>query len=190
MFKDSRSGYGLCTILLHWISALVIFVLFGLGIFMVELDYYDAWYHRAPSLHISLGLTLLILTLIRFSWRILNPKPAPLPTYTNMTHWLATAMKYAFYIVIFALIVTGYLMTTAEGKPASLFGLLDIPMTLQLGPDGVDSAGELHELLAWGIILLTLMHAGAALVHHFVIRDSTLVRIIRPTKAKPDIRKD
>ena len=71
MIKDHSSGFGLLSIVLHWVSALLIVVLFGLGLYMVGLSYYDPWYNRAPSLHISLGLLVLLLTLIRIVWRLL-----------------------------------------------------------------------------------------------------------------------
>lgn len=182
MLKDSNSGYGLLTILLHWVSALLIIFLFGLGFYMVDLGYYDPWYHRGPALHISLGLVLLLLMSVRIFWRLINPQPVPLPTYTRSTRLLSGAMKYLLYIFIIAVISTGYLVTTAEGKPASMFGLVDFPIIVQLGPDGVDRAGSLHELLAWGIVILALLHAAAALRHHFMIRDRTLVRMIKPAK--------
>lgn len=182
MLKDSSSGYGLVSILLHWISALLIIFLFALGIYMVDLGYYDPWYHRAPALHISVGLVLLLLTLALICWRIFNTRPQALATYSRTTQLLASAMKYALYLSILVLIATGYLVTTADGKPASLFGLIHFPVMIQLGPTGVDRAGLIHELLAWGIVLLAALHAAAALLHHFKIRDRTLIRMLKPVR--------
>lgn len=182
MLRDSDSGYGLFTILLHWISALLIIGLFAIGFYMVDLDYYDPWYHRLPSLHISFGLVLLLLMVARIIWRLSNPQPKPLPTYSRKTRLLATAMKYLLYMFVLVVIVTGYLITSADGKPASLFGLLDFPIIAQLESGGVDLAGRIHELLAWGIVLFAGLHAGAALMHHFVIRDRTLMRMLKPVK--------
>jgi cytochrome b561 len=182
MLKDSDSGYGVFSILLHWISALLIIFLFAIGFYMVDLDYYDPWYHRLPSLHISFGLVLLLFTVARIIWRLGNPQPKALPTYSRNTRLLATTMKYLLYIFVVVVIVTGYLITSADGKPASLFGLLDFPIIAQLEPDGVDRAGLIHELLAWGIVLFAGLHAGAALMHHFIIRDRTLVRMLKPVK--------
>jgi cytochrome b561 len=190
MLKDSRLGYGLLTIVLHWLCALFIVGLFGLGIYMVDLDYYDPWYHRAPALHVSIGLILLLLMALRLGWRAINSTPAPLPNYSRRTHWLATGMKYLLYIFILVVIATGYLITSAEGKPASLFGWVDFPIIAQLNPDGVDIAGEVHELLAWAIVLLAGLHAGAALMHHFVIRDKTLVRMLKPVKSSVTAKQD
>lgn len=185
MFKDSRSGYGLVTIVLHWVTALLIIFLFGLGLYMVDLDYYDPWYHRGPALHISFGLLLLLLMLMRIIWRLINPQPAPLPTYSRTTHLLASGMKYLLYLCIFVAIISGYLVTSADGKPPTMFGLIDFPIIMRLGPDGVDQAGLIHELLAWAIVSLSLLHAAAALRHHFMIGDRTLMRILKPIRKSP-----
>lgn len=182
MLKDSAAGYGLLTITLHWICALLIIFLFGLGIYMTGLDYYAEWYHKGPVLHISLGLTLLLLMVVRIVWRIFNKTPAALPTYSRTTTWLSTLVKYVFYVLILVVILSGYLITTAEGKSASLFDLVHFPSLTRLDATNIDRAGLIHELLAWAIVILAALHAIAALIHHFVIRDRTLVRMLKPTK--------
>jgi cytochrome b561 len=182
MIKDTHSGYGLITIVLHWLSALMIIFLFGLGYYMVDLDYYDPWYHRGPALHISVGLLLLVLTAVRILWRIFNPKPSALASYSRTTRWLSSALKYLLYFLIIALIITGYLITTSDGRAASMFGWLNFPVVIRLDAQGVDTAGNIHELFAWGVILLAALHALAALAHHFIFRDRTLVRMLKPQK--------
>jgi cytochrome b561 len=187
MLKDSSSGYGLITIVLHWLSAVLIVFLFALGFYMVDLGYYDPWYHRAPALHISVGLLLLLLTVVRLGWLLFNPKPVPLDSYSRATRLLSSIMKYLLYFIILVVITTGYLITSADGKSPSMFDLLDFPVFVQLESRGVDRAGEIHELFAWGLILLAAMHAAAALLHHFVKRDRTLVRMLKPQKNRPNI---
>lgn len=182
MIKDSSSGYGLITIVLHWISALMIIFLFGLGYYMVGLGYYDPWYHRGPALHISVGLMLLVLTVMRLLWRMVNPKPVPLASYSRTTRWLSAVMKYLLYFLIIVLIISGYLITTADGRAASMFGWVNFPVVIRLDAQGVDVAGKIHELFAWGVILLAALHALAALAHHFIFRDKTLVRMLKPPK--------
>lgn len=190
MIKDSPNGYGLLSILLHWVSALIVVGLFALGIYMVDLDYYDPWYHRAPWWHISFGLLLFLLTLARLLWRLLNPQPKPLPNYTRSVRLGSRLAKYLLYLLIFALIITGFLITTADGKSASLFGWVEFPSIWQLSSGSVDLAGEIHEWLAYGIIALASFHALAALAHHFVIRDRTLVRMLKPVKKSAEPQPD
>jgi cytochrome b561 len=181
MLQDSRKGYGIVTIAIHWISAVSIVFLFGLGIYMVDLSYYDEWYHKSPALHISIGLLLFFLMVMRISWRLSNPTPEDLSQkkHLNIT---AKIVKWALYLLIFSVLITGYLITTAEGKPAEIFNWFSIPAAYQLDATGVDFVGEIHEYLAWAIILVALMHAGGALMHHFVFKDRTLMRMLKPVK--------
>ncbi len=186
MFKDSTSSYGWFSILLHWVSALLVFGLVALGVYMVDLDYYDPWYHKAPWWHISFGLLLLFIMLVRVSWRLISRKPHPLPEHTRATRVFSGLVKYLFYLLIFSVIATGYLITTADGKSASFFDWVSIPASLRLDAQGVDLAGDIHELLAWTIVFFAVLHAVAALVHHFVMRDHTLLRMLKPLKKSVD----
>lgn len=181
MLKDSHSGYGLISILVHWINAVLILFLFGLGIYMVDLSYYDDWYHKGPELHISLGLVVLLLMLVRVVWRIINPTPEELSA-KRAQNLAAKLVKLGLYAFIFIVLFSGYLITTAEGQPASMFSLLKFPVLTELSSQNVDLAGAVHEYLAWGIVLLVVLHVAGALLHHFVIRDRTLVRMLKPVK--------
>lgn len=184
MIKDDAQRYGWLTITLHWVSALLVIAIFGIGFYMVDLTYYDKGYHELPKLHVSLGLLLAMLLILRIGWRVSQRgNPKPLPNHSRRIRLAAASMKHLLYLLMLVMVVTGYLINTAKGDPASFFELFDIPATWQLGSDGVDLAGEIHELSAWLLIVLAAAHAGAALWHHFVIRDLTLKRIIRPGKS-------
>lgn len=186
MLTDSRTGYGLISIAIHWISALLILFLFSLGIYMVDLGYYDDWYHEAPELHISLGLVVLLLMLVRVIWRIANPTPVELAA-KRAQNIAAKFVKLGLYALVFIVLISGYLITTAEGQPASMFNLIKFPVLTELSSQNVDLAGEIHEYLAWGIVLLVVLHVAGALLHHFIIRDRTLVRMLKPVK-KSDLQ--
>lgn len=181
MLKDSSNGFGLISILIHWISAVLILFLFGLGVYMVELTYYDDWYHEAPELHVSVGLVVLLLMVARILWRMANPNPVYLSA-TPAQQITAKLVKIALYLFIVVVIASGYLITTAEGQAASMFDVLKFPAIIQLSSANVDLAGEIHEYLAWGIIALVVLHTIGALFHHFVKRDRTLVRMLKPVK--------
>lgn len=185
MLADTLKSYGWITILVHWISAVLVISIFGIGFYMVDLSYYDDGYHELPKLHISLGLLLGFLMVLRVLWRIANRgKPKPLDSHTPLIRRLAASMKYALYLLIFTMIATGYLVTTAKGDPAKIFDLISIPATLELSSDWVDLLGEVHNIAGWLIMVLAAAHAGAALWHHFVIRDMTLKRMLKPQKSE------
>lgn len=179
MVKDSAAGYGWLTIALHWISALSIIFLFGLGVYMRSLGYYDEWYHKGPALHIGIGVILFGFMLVRLLWRWRNPTPLALSTQA-LQNLAAKFIKVALYLLIFAVMISGYLIATGEGKPVEVFELFAIPAISTLSPAAIDLAGEIHEYGAWIIIFLAALHAGAALMHHFYFKDRTLVRMLKP----------
>ncbi|WP_405119259.1 cytochrome b [Pseudomonas leptonychotis] len=176
-WRNSSSRYGLVSILLHWLVAAVVFGLFGLGYWMVGLDYYSGWYKTAPDLHKSIGLLLFTVMLIRVLWRFLNPSPASLPNHGRMTR-LASKFGHAFlYAGLFVLMASGYLISTADGRGIEVFGLFEVPASLTSIPDQEDVAGLVHEYLAWTLVVFAGFHGLAALKHHFIDRDRTLVRM-------------
>jgi cytochrome b561 len=180
MLKDSASGYGLVTIILHWTCVPLIFFVFGLGVYMRSLDYYSPWYHRGPELHIALGLVIFALMSLRLLWRSRSTAPDPISTISKSNLLAANAVKIVLYFGVFFICVSGYFITTAEGSGASFFGLFNVPASLELSASNIDRAGLIHKYLAWGLIGIALLHAAAALFHHFVKRDKTLIRMLNP----------
>ncbi|MEK8081648.1 cytochrome b [Pseudomonas sp. XK-1] len=176
-WRNSPSRYGLVSILMHWLVALAVFGLFGLGYWMVGLDYYSSWYKTAPDLHKSIGLVLLALMLVRLLWRWLSPPPPALPDHGRMTR-LASKLGHGFlYLGLLLLMLSGYLISTADGRAIEVFGLFSVPATLTAIPNQEDVAGLVHEYLAWALVIFAGIHALAALKHHFIDRDRTLVRM-------------
>lgn len=176
MLRNTPHRYGSVHIALHWLTAAAVLFLFPLGLWMVELDYYDSWYHRAPELHKSLGILLAAVVGLRLVWRWSNPHPRPLGT--ALENRLATAAHWLLYLLLIALLASGYLISTAEGHPIEVFGWFSVPATLHGLPRQADVAGEIHEFLAFALIALVALHAGAALKHHFINRDRTLRRML------------
>ena len=80
MWRNTRQRYGFVAIGLHWLVAVLVLGLFILGLWMVDLTYYDQWYRSAPTIHQSVGVLLFILMVLRFLWRMINPQPMLEPT--------------------------------------------------------------------------------------------------------------
>ncbi|MAE21101.1 MAG: cytochrome B [Pseudomonas sp.] len=176
--RNTNERYGWISILLHWCVAIAVFSMFGLGLYMVELTYYDAWYKGSLDLHKSAGIVLALVVIARFIWRLSNPSPRGLSpsALENLAGHLA---HLALYGLMAALFVSGYLISTADGQGIDVFGWFSVPATLT-GDGQEDIAGEIHEWLAWGLISLVGLHAAAAMKHHFINRDDTLKRMCRP----------
>ena len=161
-------------------ECVAVFGMFGLGLYMVELTYYDAWYKGSLDLHKSAGLTIAALVCARFFWKLINPSPVGLSAkpLENLAGHLA---HMALYLIMAALFTSGYLISTADGNGIEVFDLFSVPATLT-GDNQEDIAGDIHEWLAWGLISLVALHAIAALKHHFINKDRTFVRMFRPQK--------
>ncbi len=175
---NTNNRFGLIAILLHWIMATVIIGLFILGKYMIDLDYYDSYYHIAPWWHKSFGLTLLFLLIIRLLWKLYSPKVLPISNHTGLEVKLATSLQIILYIFIFICCISGYLISTAEDAGISFFDWFDIPALISLGEAQSELAGDIHEYSTTILIVLAGLHLMAALKHHFINKDQTLIRIL------------
>jgi cytochrome b561 len=173
--RDTAAGYGLLTRLLHWLMAVAIIAMFALGLWMVTLTYYSPYYQLAPDIHRSVGMLLLFLLVLRFAWRLANPKPDD----GELKPWERTAasiVHWGFYPLLFALMASGYLISSAGGRPVAVFDWFNVPAIVS--DKGLEQpAGAAHEYLAYVTIALVVLHAAAALKHHFLDRKRTLRRI-------------
>jgi cytochrome b561 len=173
--RDTSSGYGIVSRLLHWTMALAIVAMFGLGLWMVDLDYYSPYYHSAPDLHKSVGILLLIALALRFGWRLANVRPGD-DDLARLERIASRIVHWGFYPLLLALMVSGYLISTADGRPIDVFGLFSVPSPGE-NKGLEDTAGAVHEWLAYSVIAVAAVHAAGALKHHFVDRTRTLVRM-------------
>jgi len=173
--RNTRNSYGLVAVVLHWGLALPIIGLFFLGEYMVDLDYYDPWYIKAPDLHRSLGVIVAGLMLYRFFWRVTNLRPAVIgQPWERRT---AALVHRVFYLLIAGIAVSGYLITTADGQGVPVFNWFEIPAAFDRIENQADIAGAVHEWLTYILIALVVLHTLAALKHHFINHDATLRRM-------------
>ena len=175
---NSKTGYGLFTIVIHWLSALVVFGLFILGWWMVDLDYYSSWYQTAPMWHVGVGVLLTVITIVRLIWRMTQPMPTKIGSKWEQT--LASITHLVFYVLIFTLFCAGYLLSTADGRGLEVFNWFVIPSLGELFTKQESISGDVHEIAAYVLIILAIVHALAALKHHFLNRDNTLSRMLKP----------
>ena len=175
LIRDTSEGYGLVSRLFHWLMAVVIVAMFILGVWMVGLDYYSPYYNSAPDIHRSVGMILLFALILRWLWRISNPKPTD-EDLSPLERTASFAVHWGFYVLLFALLVSGYLISTADGDPISVFGWFDVPSVVQAR--GLETpAGKIHRILAYATIALAVVHSLAALKHHFFDKSTVLTRM-------------
>lgn len=194
--------YTSVAIVLHWAIAFSILFLFPLGLWMHESAEHgdlSAEVFRAYQLHKSIGLTVLALSLVRLGWRLKNPPP-PLPE--HMPGWerfVAKATHWAFYGLMFAIPLSGWLYVSAgwsihDDAPLPVathwFGLFQVPALFGLNTAGVDlrediadSAMDAHALLAYAAVALAILHVAAALKHHLFDKDEVLAHMVPGVRA-------
>ena len=182
---ETNKNYGITVILLHWIMAVLVIGLFFLGKYMVDLDYYDAWYNSAPWWHKSVGIVVFLLLLIRLSWRLIDKLPPPLASYKRWEIKAAKITHLLFYLFLLITCFSGYFISTAKGSGIEVFGGFEIPAIFSLNETNAEISGEVHEVATHVLVILFLLHVSATLKHHFIDRDETLVRIINPKKSIP-----
>ena len=175
LIRDTSEGYGIVSRLFHWLMAIAIFAMFVLGLWMVRLDYYSPYYNSAPDLHRSVGMILLFALLVRWLWRTVNPKPSDVEL-SPIERKASLAVHWGFYVLMLALMISGYLISTPDGDPISVFGWFDVPSLVQMR--GLESrAGYVHRILAYLTLALATVHALAALKHHYIDKSSILTRM-------------
>lgn len=179
---NSRESFGWVSITLHWLMAIALIAMYFLGDWMVGLEYYDSWYHKAPSLHKEIGVVLGALMIVRLLWNSLQAKPVALGEHKPIVNRLARSAHVGLYVLVIFLVVSGYLISTSKGQGIDVFGLFEVPAVLPDSAERGELAGDLHKLAGTAFILIVLAHALAALVHHFFFKDRTLLRMLKVEK--------
>jgi cytochrome b561 len=170
-------AYTRTAITLHWLMALLVFVTFPVGLVMSEMALSPNKL-RLLSYHKWLGVTVFILVMVRLVWRA-SHKPAPL--LATMPHWqrvAANAVHVLLYVLLFAIPLSGWLMSSAKGFQTVYLGLLPLPDLLSKDKVLGDALAALHEVLNITLLVLVVAHVAAAVKHQFVDRDGTLARML------------
>jgi cytochrome b561 len=180
-WRNTASRYGCVAAALHWVIVAGIVAQYFLAEAAEDRGHGSAGAFDAAGLHISIGIAILALAVLRVLWRLVEPPPTlpePMKTYERV---LARTTHFAFYALLFALPLTGWALATADQQSLSFFGLFDLPQ-LRLGAQlpivggtvTKDQLEELHEALFNVLLGLAALHIAAALKHHFFDRDNVL----------------
>jgi cytochrome b561 len=175
----ARSTYSRGAIAFHWTIGILL-ILNVLGGFLHE-SFGEAAVGTIMGLHKATGITILFLSAGRLIWRLTHRPPPLAATVKGWEKGLAHAVHWTFYLLMFALPMTGWLMVSAGSRkwPTSFYGLFDVPY-LPVAQDKI-AAGiyhDRHELLGIIVAVLIVLHIAAALKHHLFDRDNTVVRML------------
>jgi cytochrome b561 len=178
--ENTEERYGAIAILLHWCVALLVIGLAAVGLYMVALP--DIGFNTKKVTlviyHKEFGLLVLLLLATRLAWRVTHILPGLVE---HMSDWQKIAARFvhlSFYALLFALPVTGCLMSSAAGIPVSFFGLFLLPDFVHRDNDLFQRYADVHKWLSYTLIFFICVHAGAALRHHYVFMDDTLRKML------------
>ncbi len=169
--------YTRTAIALHWIIALLIFVAFPLGLYMHDLPLSPTKL-KLFSYHKWIGVTVFILALVRISWRGIHhppPLPASLPSWER---FFAQSVHYLLYLLILAIPMSGWLMSSAKGIQTVYLGILPLPDLVPKDKVLGDALLEVHESLNYTMLALVVAHVAGAFKHHFMDHDDIMARML------------
>jgi cytochrome b561 len=172
----NNARYTATAIALHWLMAVLILGSFGVGLYMSDLPLSPTKL-QIYSWHKWAGVTAFLLVLLRIVWRATHRPPA-LPA--AMPRWQQVAAHGGhalLYLLMIAIPLSGWLMSSAKGFQTVYFGVLPIPDLLAKNKELGDLLKEVHETLNFLMIAIVAGHVGAALKHHFIDRDDILTRM-------------
>src|SRR3989442_4323750 len=167
--------------LLHWTMAAMVLTMLGIGVAMVASL---ANCHVLVSIHRPLGVAILILVVVRFVNRLLNPPPLLPATMSRAERLAATASELMMYALMFVLPLVGWGMLTAARYPVVLFGSVHLPFILLHDAMLYAVLRSAHTILAYLFFFTFIAHFGAILFHTLVVRDGMLQRML-PWNIRP-----
>jgi cytochrome b561 len=166
---------------LHWVTAIAVIGAYAMGLIREDLPRGD-FRTGLLSLHISFGILVFGLTLLRLAWRALHPAP-PALTESAFMRLSASAAHLALYAAMIAVPVVGLFSAWANGRLVSFFWLLPIPSPIAIDKPLAETLGELHEAAAHALMIVAGLHAAAAIGHHLILKDAALLRML-PARLK------
>ena len=175
MVKTER--YNRTAIFLHWLVGLGILGTLGLGLYMVDLPFSPAKL-QIYSWHKWAGMTLLFLAVVRLAWRLSHPAPALPDTMGPLSRLAAHAGHWVLYILMLAIPLSGWLMSSAQGFSVVWFGVLPLPDLVTKNLELGEWLNSTHLILNYTLIATLIGHIGAALHHHFIKKDTVMSRML------------
>ncbi len=167
--------YGTTAKLLHWLVVALLILQYLIGWLMPDV-------HRGPPgtpmvLHISVGITILVLTVARLAWRLTHPvaPESSLPPWQRLS---SKAVHWMLYLMVIATTLSGWLFASFRGWSVPFFFLFPLPMLWSDDRAAIEAFDGVHQIMEWCLLALIGIHVAAALVHVFVYRDKIMQRML------------
>lgn len=170
--------YTYTAMLLHWLIALLVVAAFTMGLVMTDIPGLTPTKLRYYSWHKWMGVTVLLLAVLRVLWRLGHAAPAYPDTMPRWQQAAARGLHGLLYVLIFAVPLSGYFYSLASGVPVVYLGLVELPVLIDASPTLKPVLKAVHFWLNMLLAASVAIHVGAALKHQFVDRDGLMRRIL------------
>ena len=181
---NSATEFGTVTRVLHWVTAVLVLLALALGYWIASMDV-TLSVLKYFGYHKTLGAVVLALVVFRIIWHRISAPPDPVSHGIGWQDTLARAVHRAFYVLLLAMPVSGWVASSATGIDTVIFSRWTLPAIAPVSETWEEAGFLIHRTIAKGLVAVIGLHVGGALFHALVWRDGTLRRMVRgcPTSA-------
>lgn len=176
-FRNSAETWGAVARAFHWLIAALVLTQFIIGTIAEEMKLTPAKLDLFVW-HKSIGITVLVLAVLRLAWRLGNPPPEPPDGTPAWERRLAATAHWVLYGLLFAVPFSGWWVSDASRVPFKAFFLVPMPDFIATDRSVQEAAAEVHEVLTITLLVVVIVHVAAGLRHHFVLHDDVLRRML------------
>jgi cytochrome b561 len=172
----ARLEYGTTAKVLHWLVAALLLMQYSIGWLMPDLHRGDTP-GAAMTFHVSIGITILILVVLRLAWRLSHPvaPESSLPPWQRLS---SEAVHWLLYVLVLATTITGWLFASFRGWSLSFFYLVPLPMLASDNAEAGKAIDGWHQAAEWTLLVVIGLHVAFALIHIFIYRDRIMHRML------------
>lgn len=185
LIGNTLKQWGVVSKTFHWVIGIAMIAMLALGIYLAEADLPGKERYPLILAHKAVGICLLFAVVLRFVWRLFSKAPKMPEGSSKLEILAAHGGHWLLYILMFALPLSGWLMSSAAGYPVTVWGFEQyfgfdkgLPALVEKSEEIGRFARGMHELVGYGLIVVIVGHVGAALKHHFWNKDTVLKRMM------------
>ncbi len=190
MIRQTGKDWGLATKIIHWTTAVLILGNIAIGVYLGRILLFSDKAHHGRWLfmmnqHKTIGLIVLLFVPLRAAWTFLHPRPE-LPSGMSIPHRIAAKISAAsLYLAMICAPLMGLLFSSFAHAEFKFLGVFDLVSPVARNPSVMATFRTLHQVSAYALLALVATHAGAALTHHFILRDEVLRRMAFGRRTNP-----
>lgn len=174
LFINIFECYGVIFVVFYWLSVIIVYGMFVLGLWMVMFSYYDGWYYKVFELYKSIGILLMMGLVICVLWCVIFLLLGLLLSYLFMICFVVRVGYFVLYLLFFVIGISGYLILIVDGKLISVFGWFDVFVIFVDVGVQVDFVGVLYFWFVWSVVVLFVMYGFMVLKYYFIDKDDIL----------------